>query len=223
MRNLTDGQRVVLSRAAQRDDGAANLAESLKGIAATRVAKALITRKLMREVRAKPGMPVWRRDAEGRLFSLVISNAGRKAIGGVDQAVESATGVRDQVSSSSSGGSAGHRSEGITRRKTSIPPNFEQPHSPVAFATSGARAGTKQALLIEMLSGSAGASIDALMGATGWLPHTTRAALTGLRHAGYSIERFKSDDGVSVYRLLCVPSPRESVSSDRHDAAIARA
>ena len=35
MRNLTDSQRVVLSRAAQRDDGVANLAETLKGAAAT--------------------------------------------------------------------------------------------------------------------------------------------------------------------------------------------
>ena len=63
MHNLTDGQRVVLSHAAQRDDGAANLTETLKGGAATKVAKSLIARKLMREVRAKPGMPVWRRDA----------------------------------------------------------------------------------------------------------------------------------------------------------------
>ena len=81
MRNLTDSQRVVLSRAAQRDDGAANLIESLNGAAATRVAKALIARKLMREVRARPGMPVWRRDAQGRPFSLLVANAGRKAIG----------------------------------------------------------------------------------------------------------------------------------------------
>ena len=140
MRNLTDSQRVVLSQAAQRDDGAANLTETLKGGAAIKVAKALITRKLMREVRAKPGMPVWRYDAQGRLFSLVISNAGRKAIGIADQAVESATGVRDQVSSSSSGGFAGHRSERITRRKTSIPPNCEQPHASVVSATPGAPA-----------------------------------------------------------------------------------
>ena len=73
MRNLSDGQLGVLSQAAQRNDGAASLIGKLKGGAATKVGKALITRKLMREVKAKPGMPVWRRDAEGRPFSLVIS------------------------------------------------------------------------------------------------------------------------------------------------------
>ena len=63
-----------------------------------------------------------------------------------------------------------------------------------------------------MLSGAAGASIDALMGATGWLPHTTRAALTGLRHVGYSIERSKRDDGISVYRLLRALASADSVN-----------
>jgi hypothetical protein len=35
----------------------------------------------------------------------------------------------------------------------------------------------------------------------GWLPHTTRAALTGLRKTGYAIERDKSPQGKTVYRL----------------------
>ena len=88
-----------------------------------------------------------------------------------------------------------------------------------------AGSGTKKALLIEMLSGPAGASIDALMDATGWLPHTTRAALTGLRHAGYAIERSKRDDGVSVYRLLHALASRENVNvvSDRRGAVADRA
>jgi hypothetical protein len=32
-----------------------------------------------------------------------------------------------------------------------------------------------------------------------WLPHTTRAALTGLRRRGYTIERERSEKGGSVY------------------------
>jgi DNA-binding IclR family transcriptional regulator len=46
-----------------------------------------------------------------------------------------------------------------------------------------------------------GASLAALVEATGWLPHTTRAALTGLRQKGYAIERDKSPHGKTVYRL----------------------
>jgi hypothetical protein len=33
-----------------------------------------------------------------------------------------------------------------------------------------------------------------LIEATGWLPHTTRAALTGLRKKGHAIARGKRDD-----------------------------
>lgn len=59
---------------------------------------------------------------------------------------------------------------------------------------------TKQALVIEMLQRSAGAPITALMEATGWLPHTTRVALTGLRKKGHVITASKLD-GVSLYRI----------------------
>lgn len=48
------------------------------------------------------------------------------------------------------------------------------------------RPGSKQALVIGMLSAKSGATLGALVDATGWLPHTTRAALTGLRKRGFS-------------------------------------
>jgi len=40
-----------------------------------------------------------------------------------------------------------------------------------------------------------------MMGATDWLPHTTRAVLTGLRKRGYDIERETVKDKPSVYRI----------------------
>jgi hypothetical protein len=46
-----------------------------------------------------------------------------------------------------------------------------------------------------------GAGIEELASAVGWLPHTTRAALTGLRRRGYAIERERSEKGGSVYRI----------------------
>ena len=36
---------------------------------------------------------------------------------------------------------------------------------------------------------------------TGWLPHTTRAALTGLRKRGYAVRREKLEGGSSVFRV----------------------
>ncbi len=68
------------------------------------------------------------------------------------------------------------------------------------------REGSKQALLVDLLSRPEGASLDDLIGATGWLPHTTRAALTGVRRRGYAIERNTTDDGPSRYRVAA-PEP----------------
>lgn len=53
-----------------------------------------------------------------------------------------------------------------------------------------------------MLSKKEGASLDDMIAATGWLPHTTRAALTGLRKRGLTIERALIAEGVgSIYRI----------------------
>ncbi len=47
------------------------------------------------------------------------------------------------------------------------------------------------------------ATLDALIEATGWLPHTTRAALTGLRKKGYVIERLGGEGkGPSAYSVV---------------------
>jgi hypothetical protein len=61
---------------------------------------------------------------------------------------------------------------------------------------------TKRALIIAMLSRSEGATLADLMAATGWLAHTTRAALTGLRHTGFRVERSRPDDAPAIYRIV---------------------
>lgn len=52
----------------------------------------------------------------------------------------------------------------------------------------------KQGLLIDMLGGDGGVSLTAIVEATGWLPYTARAALTGLRKKAHAIERFRDDE-----------------------------
>ena len=69
------------------------------------------------------------------------------------------------------------------------------------------REGTRAALLVELLSRQDGASVPDVMERTGWLPHTTRAALTGLRKRGYSVLRQADGDGVSRYRIA-VEAPK---------------
>jgi Protein of unknown function (DUF3489) len=63
------------------------------------------------------------------------------------------------------------------------------------------RASTKRAVLIGMLERRDGASVAELGQRLGWLPHTVRAAITGLRHAGREVTRSKDAEGQSVYRL----------------------
>lgn len=58
----------------------------------------------------------------------------------------------------------------------------------------------KTSLVVALLEREQGASITDLTNATGWLPHTTRAALTGLRKKGHNVERFQHADG-SRYRI----------------------
>ncbi len=81
MTKLTDTQLIILSKAARREDGAAVVPDGMRGAVATKVVASLVARKLMREVRAKPGMPVWRKDEDDRPVSLVLLRAGREAIG----------------------------------------------------------------------------------------------------------------------------------------------
>ncbi len=81
MAKLTDTQLIVLSAAAARDDGIAVVPAKMNRAAASKVRASLVTRKLVREVRSKPGMPVWRKDEDDRPISLMITRAGRDAIG----------------------------------------------------------------------------------------------------------------------------------------------
>jgi predicted ArsR family transcriptional regulator len=62
------------------------------------------------------------------------------------------------------------------------------------------RAGSKRARLVELLNGPKGVTVDHLSSTLGWLTHTTRAALTGLRKDGHGIEKLPASDGESVSR-----------------------
>jgi hypothetical protein len=68
-------------------------------------------------------------------------------------------------------------------------------------AESSPRSGTKQALIIAMLQREEGATLADLMTATGWLAHSTRAALTGLRKRGMHLTKGHDAEDRTVYRL----------------------
>ncbi len=70
-------------------------------------------------------------------------------------------------------------------------------------ATAKNRSGTKQALLIAMLSRETGATIADLVAASGWLPHTIRGAMAGAlkKKLGLTITSEKVDGRGRVYRV----------------------
>src|SRR3954452_22975712 len=181
MAKLTDTQFIVLSKAAARDDGIASIPGGLNKAAATKVGASLVSRKLMRKVRSKPDVPVWREDEEGRGTSLVITREGREAIGLED-------GEND-----SSNLSLGAEERDVRRRQRPFQKRLNRIDEP--------RPGSKQAIIVTMLSRKSGATLEALVDATGWLPHTTRAALTGLRKRGYTVLLERQDGRPSLYRI----------------------
>lgn len=72
--------------------------------------------------------------------------------------------------------------------------------APPTTAASASKRPTKAAAVLALLKRPGGATLAELIEATGWLPHTTRAALTGLRKKGHEIARSKRD-GATCYRV----------------------
>ena len=74
------------------------------------------------------------------------------------------------------------------------PPQHENAASTVmAEITALPKARTKQSQVLDLLSRNEGALLSEIVAATGWLPHTARAALTGLKKKGHIITRGKRD------------------------------
>jgi hypothetical protein len=193
---LTETQLVLLGAAAQRKDLCLVAPPTLKGATAQKVASKLVSAGLVKEVKAKASGPIWRRDAEsGASYALKLTAAGAKAI-----AVDDGPEPED----------AGEESDALANRnQAAILPKLDakdarpaEAMEPGPIRPSAPRGGSKLARVIELLERDHGATIAELIAATGWLAHTTRAALTGLRKRGYAVSIDRSDDTRgSFYRI----------------------
>ena len=78
-------------------------------------------------------------------------------------------------------------------------------------ATKPAKRETKCDQLVKMLRRKAGVDVPTISEKMGWLPHSTRAALTGLRKAGFELEATKPENGGPFrYRILKEPAKAAS-------------
>ena len=186
MTKLTDTQRTILITACSRADGFLTRPVTLHGTAAVKVAAKLIDQALVQEVPAKLSWPIWRMNEDGRAFSLKILKEGRMLVQSSPDKVAGKPGSKDALPAS-----------------TAKPSEADTIGS--AVKNGDGKPGGKREVVLCLLQRQGGASIGDLMAATGWLPHSTRAALTGLRKTGLAIERsLHPEDQTSVYRIVPV-------------------
>ena len=89
----------------------------------------------------------------------------------------------------------------LTIRRTRQRRSATKNATPIAPAQPVMGKVTKRDQLAALVIRDEGATLEQMIAASGWLPHTTRAALTGLRKAGYVIDSDKID-GVRTYRAV---------------------
>ena len=190
---LTDTQLVLLSAAAQRKDLCLVAPATLKGATAQKVASKLISLGFIKEVKAKANDPIWRRD-EGASYALKLTATGAKAI-----AVDAA---KPEDADEASAALANRDQAAILSKLDAKDARPAEAIEPGPAGPSAPRGGSKLARVIALLERDHGATIAELIAATGWLAHTTRAALTGLRKRGYAVAIDRSDDNRgSFYRI----------------------
>lgn len=80
---------------------------------------------------------------------------------------------------------------------TAAPQSVGNTQAPVLTANKP----TKISAVITLLQREQGATLTEMIAATGWLPHTTRAALTGLKKKGHVLEKAKREDA-TCYRIM---------------------
>lgn len=198
-RRISDAALVLLSHAANRADGMVlppPAALRARGSALTVLLVNLLERKLVREIEVDGELHSWRVDEAGCRVGLQISGLGLHAIGippdaAPDSVPNDSVAIEADLLRETSG-------DTVTVRPNDPDPIL--PADPVSLDPSPRRP-SKQNQIVELLSQDGGASIDLLMAAMNWLPHTVRAALSGLRKKGHAISRDRSDDGRSIYRI----------------------
>jgi hypothetical protein len=193
-----------MALACQRDDLLLTQPAKLVGGAASSFAVALLRKNLAARLPFASGKPFWDcgrgpdddPNVEHR-FLLALTASGLAAIGVAD-----GNATTSEIAAGSEAASA--------------PQSVET----VSVTRSRSVRGKNTQTLIALLSRTGGTSVEEIVTVTGWLPHTTRAAITGLRHAGYDIARTKDrDQPASIYRIVAEPDGAKSTANAPPDAA----
>lgn len=188
MTKLTDTQLIILGKACERPDGAVYplTTTKLNGGAVTKVLSSLIGKGLLKEARAKRDETVWRHDEKYGRMTLRATPAAYLALG-IDERDEPAAVEAETPPTKATAKRA--------RTAKAAPAKDDKP--------ARTRDGTKQAQLIAMLKSPKGATIDEIVAAFAWQPHTARGVLAGAlkKKLGLEVTSEKVEARGRVYRL----------------------
>jgi hypothetical protein len=185
--NITDAQLAFLRTGAARADLCLVVLTG-KRAGIKKSAEKMIEAGWLKEMKAKPDAPVWRTDGEtGAPYALKLTAAGLKVV----RANETPDAAVTAIPMAPGGAD-------VDEGKESPAPRLE----PQIATRPTFREGSKLSEVMKLLRRDGGVTIEELAATMGWLPHTTRAVLTGLRKRGISVERHKTPDSrVSAYAI----------------------
>lgn len=204
---LSNMQLMLLSSAAARDNGSLipppeNCTQDRARI--SKAVSALLRRSRVEELSVTDHRLAWR-EQDQNVIGLFITDAGRTAI-----SAEPETGLQANAAAPTTDDKKRKDPEADRENHSDyevLPPaTGSQAPCPAATGTAPAtvpaepRTGTKISTVVAMLEREQGATLNEMVEATGWLPHSTRAALTGIRKNGSAITKTKRGD-VTCYRI----------------------
>ncbi|MBR0660638.1 DUF3489 domain-containing protein [Neoroseomonas oryzicola] len=192
-RTLTAAQLLILTTAVQGPDHVVlPLPPTIRarGGAQRNLLGALLKTELVEEVPVNDATIAWRTDKAGQQHGLRLTAAGLGAASAPVVAAEAAgAGADKEDIAHSTGGDAAVVDEPAADQVTQDAP----PPRPTG----------KLGEVLRAISAEAGATLAEITTLTGWLPHTARAAVTGLRKRGYDVALIQQN-GRKAYRLSSV-------------------
>ena len=203
---FSDAQLVLLSAASQRDDRLLPLNRRLRGIAAERCTTPLVRDGyiVMHDVRADHPEAWFARDRRYYIFRITLRGLG-------------ALGIEPEIRDLDPNGLfsdpaeliAFYEEEGRALQRCLLewaPGNaLEKPRGVANPPTGDSPATRGKAVVLALLRSEDGTSIADIAAATGWQPHSVRAALSRLRKAGCDIEALREAGQIARYRLNMGP------------------
>jgi DNA-binding MarR family transcriptional regulator len=193
----SDSQLVVLSAACQRDRRSLYpLALKVKGGAADKVLKSLLAKGLIEEVQAGLNDTVWREGEDGTRLTLRATDAAVAALN-----IESdTTAPADDVADSPK---AKKKVRAAAKKPRPAAGKPAKTKKAAAKTPRAPRKDSKQAQLIAMLRRAKGASIEEIVEALEWQPHTVRGAIAGAlkKKLGLDVTSEKDDKRGRIYRI----------------------